>query len=141
MVVTSTDEIRSVAVEGGPLHVHIRRPIDGSGDDLRRARRVETERAALLLSDMRTRVGPTVVYWMRVLAIAMAEPAVAVADPTTDTDPRRRRRPDRAARQCRIVATMIPNARLHADPDGHPEFVTDAATLAPVIGDLLNEQA
>jgi hypothetical protein len=90
---------------------------------------------------MRTRVGPTVVYWMRVLAIAMAEPAVAVADPTTDTDPRRRRRPDRAARQCRIVATMIPNARLHADPDGHPEFVTDAATLAPVIGDLLNEQA
>jgi hypothetical protein len=41
----------------------------------------------------------------------------------------------------RVMAALIPRARLHVYHDGHLALVTDAATLAPLIVDFLDEPA
>jgi pimeloyl-ACP methyl ester carboxylesterase len=39
----------------------------------------------------------------------------------------------------RILARLIPHARLHVFPGGHVELVTEAASLAPIVSAFLLE--
>jgi poly(3-hydroxyalkanoate) depolymerase len=104
------------------------------------AMRAEPERAARLLGQETNRVVSGTGYWMQMLAVAgwtslpwlwrIRQPTLILAG---DDDP------IVPLINARIMATMIPNARLHVYHDGHLALVTDAATLAPLIIDFLSE--
>jgi poly(3-hydroxyalkanoate) depolymerase len=102
--------------------------------------RTEPERAARLLGRMENRVGSSAGYWMQLLALGgwtslpwlwrIHQPTLILAG---DDDP------IIPLVNARIMAALIPRARLHVYHDGHLALVTDAATLAPLIVDFLDE--
>jgi poly(3-hydroxyalkanoate) depolymerase len=104
------------------------------------AMRTEPEQAARLLGQMANRVGSSTGYWMQLLALGswtslpclwrIRQPTLILAG---DDDP------IIPLLNARIMATLIPHARLHIYHDGHLALITDAATLAPLIADFLDE--
>jgi poly(3-hydroxyalkanoate) depolymerase len=106
------------------------------------AMRTEPERAGLLLGRMEHRVGSSAGYWMQLLALGgwtslpclwrIRQPTLILAG---DDDP------IIPLLNARVMAALIPRARLHVYHDGHLALVTDAATLAPLIVDFLDEPA
>jgi poly(3-hydroxyalkanoate) depolymerase len=96
--------------------------------------------AARLLGDAHNRVGSTSGYWMQLLTMVgwtslpwvcrIRQPTLILAG---DDDP------IVPLLNARIMATLIPDARLHVYHDGHLGLITDAAALAGVIVDFLSE--
>ena len=105
------------------------------------AMREEPERAARLLGQHDSPGGSTLGYWMQLLAMAgwtslpclsrIRQPTLILAG---DDDP------IVPLVNARIMANLIPDARLHVYHDGHLAIVTAAATLAPVIVDFLADE-
>jgi poly(3-hydroxyalkanoate) depolymerase len=104
------------------------------------AMRVDPGRAAQLLGRQENRLASLAGYRMQMLAMAgwtslpwlhrIRQPTLIVAG---DDDPLV------PLLNARIMARLIPNARLHVYHDGHLALVTDATSLAPVIAGFLNE--
>jgi pimeloyl-ACP methyl ester carboxylesterase len=103
------------------------------------AMREGPDRAAHLLGDQANRVGTSMGYWMQLLAMAgwtslpwlgrIRQPTLILAG---DDDP------IIPLANARIMARLIPDARLHVYHDGHLALVTNPDSLAPVIVDFLN---
>jgi pimeloyl-ACP methyl ester carboxylesterase len=91
---------------------------------------------------MENRVGSSAGYWMQLLALGgwtslpwlwrIRQPTLILAG---DDDP------IIPLVNARVMAALIPRARLHVYNDGHLALVTDAATLAPLIVAFLDEPA
>jgi poly(3-hydroxyalkanoate) depolymerase len=98
------------------------------------------QEAARLLGDTHNRVGSSSGYWMQMLAAAgwtslpwlwrIRQPTLILAGDDDPVVP---------LLNARIMAALIPDARLHVYHDGHLGLITDAAALAGVIVDFLNE--
>jgi poly(3-hydroxyalkanoate) depolymerase len=97
-------------------------------------------RAAHLLGDPANRVGTNMGYWMQLLAMAgwtslpwlsrIRQPTLILAG---DDDP------IIPLVNARVMARLIPGARLHVYHDGHIGLVTNPGELAPVIVEFLTE--
>ena len=102
--------------------------------------RDDPERAVQVLGLQEHRDGSTAGYWMQMLAMAgwtslpwlprIKQPTLILAG---DDDP------IVPLVNARIMATLIPRARLHVYHDGHLALVTDPASLVPMIVDFLAE--
>jgi poly(3-hydroxyalkanoate) depolymerase len=102
------------------------------------AMRAGPDRAAHLLGDEANRAGTNMGYWMQLLAMAgwtslpwlwrIRQPTLILAG---DDDP------IIPLANARMMARLMPDARLHVYHDGHLALVTNPDALAPVIVEFL----
>ena len=102
--------------------------------------RAHPETAARLLAHQQNRIGPSRGYWMQLAAMAgwtslpwlpfIHQPTLILAG---DDDP------IVPLVNARIMARLLPNARLHVVHEGHLALVAHAAELAPVVAGFLKE--
>lgn len=104
--------------------------------------RAHPETAARLLAHHSNRIGPARGYWMQLAAMTgwsslpwlpfIHQPTLIVAG---DDDP------IVPLANARIMARLLPNARLHVVHDGHLALIAEAATLGPLVADFLADTA